>query len=548
MKGKVYLVGAGPGDIGLLTVKGLRCLQKAEVVVYDFHLNAQILNYINHDAEFIYAGKRGGRHTMTQDEINDILVLKAKEGKIICRLKGGDPFVFGRGGEEAEVLSKEGIEFEVVPGVSSSIAAPAYSGIPLTHRLYSSSFAVIPGYEDITKKESAIEWAKLATGAGTLVFLMAVKNVDLITQKLIENGRSPDTPVAVIRWGTRPDQRTVVGKLKDIGGIVKERDIKPPAVMVVGDVVRLRESLKWYEKKPMFGHRILVTREHLEGFEPLEELGAEIIEFPTIEIVPPESYDELDKSIYKIKTYDWLIFTSRNGVKYFFKRFFEKDRDIRDLKGLKICAIGTKTAEEIKKYGIKTDLIPDEFRAEGLIEAFTKEVRNQKSEVSLPTPPSPSRGEGEGGGESSGLQTPNSELLKGIKFILPRAEKAREVFPGKVRELGGEIDVPVAYRTIKPESRGKRLRRFLKEGRISIATFTSAATFNNFREIMGKDADELLKGVAVVVIGPVTAKAVENAGLHVDIMPEEATIEAMVEEIIKWVTGGQGRRINEEGE
>jgi len=526
MKGKVYLVGAGPGDIGLLTVKGLRCLQKAEVVVYDFHLNAQILNYINHDAEFIYAGKRGGRHTRTQDEINDILVQKAKEGKLICRLKGGDPFVFGRGGEEAEVLSKEGIEFEVVPGVSSSVAAPAYSGIPLTHRLYSSSFAVIPGYEDITKKESAIEWAKLATGAGTLVFLMAVKNVDLITQKLIENGRSPDTPVAVIRWGTRPDQKTIVGTLKNIAELVKEKDIKPPAVMVVGDVVRLRESLKWYEKKPMFGHRILVTREHLEGFEPLEELGAEIIEFPTIEIVPPESYDELDKSIDKIETYDWLIFTSRNGVNYFFKRFFEKDRDIRDLKGIKICAIGITTAKEIKKYGIKINLIPDEFHAEGLLEAFVKEAEKirgleAKKNTQFTT--------------SQFLNFSTSQLLKGLKILLPRAEKAREIFPEKVRELGGELDVPVAYRTIKPESRGKRLRRFLKEGRISIATFTSAATFNNFREIMGKDAEELLKGVAVAVIGPVTAKAVENAGLHVDIMPEEATIEAMVEDIIKWV-------------
>ena len=535
MKGKVYLVGAGPGDIGLLTVKGLRCLQKAEVVIYDFHLNAQVLNYINHDAEFIYAGKRGGRHTMTQEKINNILVQKAKEGKIICRLKGGDPFVFGRGGEEAEVLSKEGIEFEVVPGVSSAVAAPAYAGIPLTHRLYSSSFAVIPGYEDITKKESAIDWSKLATGVGTLVFLMAVKNIDIITQKLIENGRPPDTPVAVIRWGTRPDQRTIVGTLKEIGGIIQEKEIKPPATMVVGDVVKLRESLKWYEKKLMFGHRILATREHLEGFEPLEELGAEIIEFPTIEIVPPESYDELDKSIEKLETYDWLIFTSRNGVKFFFKRFFEKDRDIRDLKGLKICAIGTKTAKEIKEYGLKTDLIPDEFRAEGLIEAFTP-----------PTHPSPSMGEGKGGGESSALRTPHSALLKGMRFLLPRAEKAREIFPEKVRELGGEIDVPVAYRTIKPESRGKRLKRFLKEGRISIATFTSAATFNNFREIMSKDADELLKEVTIAVIGPVTAKAVENAGLRVDIMPKEATIEAMVKEIIKWAAGEQDKKTNEE--
>jgi uroporphyrinogen III methyltransferase/synthase len=528
MKGKVYLVGAGPGDIGLLTVKGLRCLQKAEVVIYDFHLNAQVLNYINHDAEFIYAGKRGGHHTMTQDEINNILVQKAKKGKIICRLKGGDPFVFGRGGEEAEVLSREGIDFEVVPGVSSSIAAPAYSGIPLTHRLYSSSFAVIPGYEDATKKESSIEWAKLATGVGTLVFLMAIKNVDVITQKLIENGRSPDTPVAVIRWGTRPDQRTIVGTLKDIGGIIKEKDIKPPAVMVVGDVVRLRESLKWYEKKPMFGHRILVTREHLEGFEPLEELGAEIIEFPTIEVVPPESYDELDKSIDRIKIYDWLIFTSRNGVKYFFKRFFEKDRDIRDLKDIKICAIGKKTAETIRNYGIKVDLIPEEFNAEGLIEAFIKmqnaKCRMQNKKI------------------KSKIQSPKSKILKGTRFLLPRAEVAREIFPEKVREFGGKIDVPVAYRTIKPESRGKRLRRFLKEGRISIATFTSAATFNNFREIMGDDADELLEGVTIAVIGPVTAKAVENAGLHVDIMPKEATIEAMVEKIIKWVSKGCSRR------
>jgi uroporphyrinogen III methyltransferase/synthase len=532
MKGKVYLVGAGPGDIGLLTIKGLRCLQKAEVVIYDFHLNAQILNYINHDAEFIYAGKRGGHHTMTQDEINKILLQKAKEGKIICRLKGGDPFVFGRGGEEAEILSREGIEFEVVPGVSSSIAAPAYSGIPITHRLYSSSFAVIPGYEDTTKKESTIEWSKIATGVGTLIFLMAVKNINFITQKLIENGRSPDTPVAIIRWGTRPDQTTTVGTLKDIGGIVKERDIKPPAVMVVGEVVRLRESLKWYEKKLLFGHRILVTREHLKGFEKLEELGAEIIEFPTIQIAPPESYHELDRTIDKINSYDWLIFTSRNGVKCFFKRFFEKDRDIRDLKGIKICAIGTKTAEEIKKYGLRTDLIPEEFRAEGLIGAFLK-MRNAECEIK---------------NEKSDFlgRTSNSDLLKGMRFLLPRSEVAREIFPEKIRELGAEIDVPITYRTIKPESHGKRIRRFLKEGRISIATFTSAATFNNFGEIMGKDAEEILKGVTIAVIGPVTAMAVENAGLHVDIMPKEATVEAMVEEIIKWITGGQDRRINKD--
>jgi len=512
-KGIVYLVGAGPGDIGLLTVKGMKCLQKAEVVVYDFHLNAQILNYINHDAEFIYAGKRGGRHDMTQDDINATILAKAKEGKIVCRLKGGDPFVFGRGGEEAQVLVREGIRYEVVPGVSSSVAAPAYAGIPLTHRLYSSSFAVIPGYEDTTKEESAIDWAKLATGVGTLVFLMAVKNVDDLMQKLIDNGKNPDTPVAVVRWGTRPDQKTIIGKLRDIASLVKEKDIRPPAVMVVGDVVNLRQELQWFEEKPMFGQRILVTREHSGGFEELEEMGAEVIQFPTVEIAPPDKWDELDRSIDNINGYDWLIFTSANGVKYFFGRLFEKGVDIRRLAGIKICAIGTKTAAEINRFGLIVDLVPEEFRAEGLIEAFIKETRNEKQAAS---------------GNNS------TAVLSGLKFLLPRAEVAREIFPDKVRELGGIIDVPVAYRAIKPEYHGKRLRRFLKEGRITIATFTSAATFNNFLEIMGEDADDLLKGVAIAVIGPVTAKAIEKAGLKVEIMPQEATVEAMIDEIKKW--------------
>jgi uroporphyrinogen III methyltransferase/synthase len=508
-KGIVYLVGAGPGDIGLLTVKGMRCLQKAEVVIYDFHLNAQILNYIDHNAEFIYAGKRGGHHTMTQDEINAAILEKAREGKIVCRLKGGDPFVFGRGGEEAQVLANEGIAFEVVPGVSSSVAAPAYAGIPLTHRLYSSSFAVIPGYEDTTKEESSIDWAKLSTGVGTLVFLMAVKNIELLTKKLIENGRSPETPVAVIRWGTRPDQKTLVSTLRDIAKLVREKDIRPPAVTIVGDVVNLRNELNWYEKKPMFGHRVLITREHSGGFEALEELGAEVIQFPTIEIAPPEKWDELDRAIDTIESYDWLIFTSSNGVKYFFGRLFEKGRDIRELKGLKICAIGDKTAASIGKFGIRVDLIPESFNAEGLVEAFIKEVKSE-SAVNA------------------------SEGLKGTRFLLPRAEVAREIFPDKVRELGGLIDVPVAYRAVKPDMHGKRLRRFLKEGRITIATFTSAATFNNFREILKEEADELLESVAIAVIGPVTARAVEKAGLKVQIMPKESTVEAMADEIIKW--------------
>lgn len=528
-KGKVYLVGAGPGDIGLLTVKGLRCLEKADVVIYDFHLNAQILNYINHDAEFIYAGKRGGHHEMTQDEINDVMVRKAREGKIVCRLKGGDPFVFGRGGEEAEVLAKNGIDFEIVPGVSSAIAAPAYAGIPLTHRLYSSTFAVIPGYEDATKGNSSIDWSKLATGVGTLVILMAIRNIENLVEKLIKNGRSPDTPVAVIRWGTRPDQRTIVSTLRNLVSEIKDNEIKPPSVIVVGDVVRLRDSLKWYENLPLFGQRILVTREHSGGFERLEELGAEIIELPTIEIQPPLDYNELDSCINRIDFYNWIVFTSANGVRYFLKRFFELDRDIRDLKGLKVCAIGSKTAAEIKRYGIKVDLVPDEFRAEGLIEAFIKEAEKMRDLE-------PKKGIGDT--ELPTSQLPNfliSEPLNRLRILLPRAEVAREVFPEKIRSLGGHIDIPVTYRAVRPDMHGKRLKRFLKEGRVTIATFTSAATFKNFLEIMGEDAIELLRGVKIAVIGPVTAEAIEKKGLKVDIMPKKATIEAMVEEIIKSV-------------
>jgi uroporphyrinogen III methyltransferase/synthase len=525
-KGKVFIVGAGPGDVSLLTVKGLKCLRKAEVVVYDFHLNAQVLNYINHDAEFIYAGKRGGQHTMTQDEINRTLVEKAGQGKIICRLKGGDPFVFGRGGEEAETLARENIEFEVVPGVSSAVAAPAYAGIPLTHRLYSSSLAIVPGYEDPSKEGSSIDWQKLATGVGTIVFLMTVKNISLVCKKLIDNGRNPGTPVAVVRWGTRADQTTLIGDLKTIPDLIKENEIKPPAVMVVGEVVRLRETLKWYEKKPLFGQRILITREHSEGYESLEELGAEIIEFRTIEIVSPEDWTTMDRAIEKIESYDWLILTSVNGVRFFFQRLFEKEKDIRDLKGIKICAVGVKTAEAINKFGIKVDLIPDEFNAEGLISSIVQKCGSAEERK---TESAKARKK-----ETSKLASLRAYELKGVKFLLPRAEVAREILPEKIRELGGEIDVVTAYRAVKPVTHGKRLKRFLKEGKITVATFTSAATFNNFMEITGEDAEGLLKDVAIAVIGPVTAKAIEKAGLKVSIMPKEATIDAMVNEIIEW--------------
>ncbi|MCE5312301.1 MAG: uroporphyrinogen-III C-methyltransferase [Nitrospiraceae bacterium] len=504
---KVYLIGAGPGDIGLFTIKGIRCLRKADVVIYDYHLNPQILNYIDHDAEFIYAGKRGGHHAMTQDEINAALIQKAKQGKTVCRLKGGDPFVFGRGGEEAEALWEQGIPFEIVPGVSSSIAAPAYAGIPLTHRKYSSSFSVIAGNEDITKADSTIDWANLASGMDTLVFLMGVKNINAITSKLIEHGKSADTPAAVVRWGTRPEQKTITGTLENIAALVQDTHIKPPAVMIIGNVVKLREHLRWYEDKPLFGQRVLITRKYTDEYSPLEELGAEIFEFPTIELAPPASYNELDAAIKSIDKYNWIVLTSKNAVNHFMRRYFSKGHDIREMKGIKFCAVGSKTAEAMAAYGIKVDMVPDEFNAEGLVGLFIKDA------------------------------DPSSAPLAGIRILLPKPDNARDVFPSAIRNASGEIDTPVIYRSVKPEKHGKRLQRFLKEGRISIATFTSGAAFNNFIEIMGEDSAAVLHDVTIAVIGPVTKKAVEKAGFKVSIMPQESTIKALVQEIISHTTG-----------
>jgi uroporphyrinogen III methyltransferase/synthase len=510
-KGKIYLVGAGPGDIGLLTLKGLSCLRKADVVVYDFHINPQILSCARRGADLVYAGKRGGHHEMSQEEINRILIGRAMEGKVVCRLKGGDPFVFGRGGEEAEALAGAGIPFEVVPGVSSAVAVPAYAGIPLTHRRYASSFAVITGNEAASKPGRGAWWSGLAGSNDTLVFLMAVKNLETIAQKLMEHGKAPETPAALIRWGTRPEQRTVVAPLGRIARAARDDNIRPPAILVVGEVVTLRDRLKWYEKKPLFGHRVLITREYTDEYGPLEDLGAEVFEFPTVGIAPPAAFDEADAAIAKLSTYDWLVVTSANAFRCFLERLMTKGMDIRDLKGIKVCAIGSKTAAAIAGLGVRVDLVPDEFSAEGLVDAF----------LALGRP---------------GLG------LAGLNILLPRAADARDVFPSKVMELGGRIDAPAVYRAVKPEKHAKRLQRFMSEGRISIATFTSGASFRNFLEIAGKASAAYLKDVAIAVIGPVTKKAVEEAGLKVSIMASKATIPAMVEEIVRWAIN-KNRRV-----
>ena len=518
IQGKVYLVGAGPGDIGLITVKGLRILERAEVVVYDFHLNPQILNYIKRTAEFIYAGKRGGHHTMTQEEINHVLIEKARQGRMVCRLKGGDPFVFGRGGEEAETLAREGIAFEVVPGVSSVIAAPAYAGIPLTHRDYSSSFSVITGSEAVAKgEESGVDWQAISKGDGTLVFLMGVKNIGVIVQQLIDHGKNPATPAAVIRWGTRPDQKTVVGTLGNIAELIHNEQIRPPAVMVIGNVVRLRGALQWYERKPLFGHRILITREYTADYEPLEEMGGEVFEFPTTRTAEPENYAELDRAIGTITSYDWLIFGSVSAFTFFLRRLLEIGRDIRDLKGIRLCAVGARTADEIERSGMRVDLLLESSGGDELVHAIRKK--------------SP---EGKTG-------------LDGTCFLLPCAENAEETIAGHIRRVGGVIDTPAAYRTVKRERHGKRLARFLSEGRISVAAFTSADAFTAFLDIVGSDSVPLLQKVAIAAIDPVTQRAIEKAGLAVTIIPAQATTDAMAAEIIRWAEDRRGQSLGGKG-
>ncbi|MCX7918559.1 MAG: uroporphyrinogen-III C-methyltransferase, partial [bacterium] len=362
--GKVYLVGAGPGDPGLITVKGLECIKTADVIIYDYLANPKLLAYARPETELIYVGKKAGEHTLPQEEINALLIKKAHAGKTVCRLKGGDPTVFGRGGEEAEVLVQAGILFEFVPGVTSAIAVPAYAGIPVTHREYTSDFAVITGHEVPTKGSSSINWAHLATSVGTLIFLMGVGNLPLIVTQLLKHGRPKRTPVAIIRHGTTPKQETIVGTLADIAEKAKQNQFKPPAVIIVGDVVKLRDKLNWFESNPLFGKRILVTRTRSQASEfvrVLESFGAEVIEFPTIEIIPPSNWRPLDKAIRNLANYDWVIFTSVNGVTYFFQRLAEKNLDSRLFRTARIAAIGPATAEALKEKGLIPDIVPMEY-------------------------------------------------------------------------------------------------------------------------------------------------------------------------------------------
>lgn len=500
--GKVYLIGAGPGDPGLITQRAKECIEQANVVIYDYLANEEFLSFARESAEIIYVGKKGGSHTLPQTKINELLVSKAKSSENVVRLKGGDPFIFGRGGEEAEELSDAGVQFEVIPGITSAISVPAYAGIPLTHRNFTTTVAFVTGHEDETKKKSSIAWDKIATGAGTLVFLMGVGNLSYIVSQLIAHGRPQDTPIAVIHRGTTSHQRTLVGNLANISTIAKKAKLMPPAIIVVGEVVTLREKLNWFEKKPLFGKKVLVTRSRHQVSKLkklLEDFGAEVVQLPTIEIVPPKSFSALDNAINTIENYQWVIFTSENGVHYFMDRVFHLGKDVRELKGINIGAIGPATKNAVEKFHIRVDFMPTDYVAEGIIE-----------EIKEP---------------------------KGKKILIPRAKIARDILPDELRKLGALVDVVETYRTVKPNFSFKSVKDLVTSKKVDFITFTSSSTVTNFMDIVGKGRiQEVLDGVRVVSIGPITKETAEKFGIQTDIMPNEYTIPAMVEAIIQYVS------------
>ena len=502
MKAKVYLVGAGPGDPGLITVKGQECIQSADVIIYDYLASPALLRHAPPDTEMIYVGKKGGDHTLSQDGINALIVEKAKAGLTVCRLKGGDPFIFGRGGEEAEVLAAKGIPFEVVPGVTSAIAAAAYAGIPLTHRKLTATLAFVTGHEDPHKEESSIDWESLARGIGTLVFFMGVKNLPDITQRLIANGKSPDTPVALIRWGTTSGQQTVTGTLDNITERVKKAGLKSPAIIVVGEVVDLRKTLKWFETRPLLGKRIVVTRAREQASDlvrQLSDLGAECLEYPTIRIVPAQDLKPMDEAIRNLSAYDWIVFTSVNGVKFFFDRLLETGKDVRALNHIHTAAIGPATAERLFKFGLKSDIVPKNYRAESVVAAFRKEE------------------------------------LDGKKILLPRAGEARPVLPVELRKMGAQVDEVTAYLTEKVQDNADLLIKQLEEKTIDLITFTSSSTVKNFKNLLPPDKfTQLIDGARIASIGPITTDTAVESGFKVDITAESYTIPGLCEAILKF--------------
>jgi uroporphyrinogen III methyltransferase/synthase len=495
-KGKVVLVGAGPGDIGLLTLNGKQWLGKADVILYDHLVNPDILRFTQKSTEVIYVGKKAGVASMEQEEINQLLISKAREGKTVVRLKGGDPFLFGRGGEEIQAVQKVGIPFVIVPGVTSVTGVAAYAGIPLTHRDLSSTLSIITGSNEKKQGDIHIDWEKIAARSGTLVFLMGARKLPLIVEKLLRFGKNPDTPIAVVQWGTTARQKTWVGTLGTIVEISAQDKILPPALTIIGEVVNLRPVTEWYEHLPLFGKTVVVTRKGDQAesmIDRLRELGAEPFFFPVIETIAPDDWSPLDNALNNLSQYQGLIFTSVNGVRFFAERLKVIDQDIRELKGLRVFTIGPKTAEAVRDLGIRVDVVPENFVAESLIESMKN--------------------------------------IEGQRFLLARAAVAREILPEQLRKMGAIVDVVPAYQTILPDTPADELAKRLTAGSIDVITFTSSSTVTNFLALTGEKLLPAIKKAKIACIGPVTEKTAQVAGLNVEIVPEQYTVSSLIDAI-----------------
>jgi len=503
-EGICYLAGAGPGDLGLVTLKVRDLVERADVIVYDYLCNPEILKWAPATAEIIYAGKKAGQHTMKQEDIDALLVKKTKAGKSVLRLKGGDPFVFGRGGEEAEALAAAGQRFEIIPGISSAIAAPAYAGIPVTHRDHCTQLTIFTGHEDPTKTESSLDFAQLARTPGTKVMLMGVERIGILTQRLIENGAAAATPVALVRWGTTGRQQTLRGTLGDIAEKVAETGFKAPAVAVIGSVVGLRDKLNWFETRPLFGQRIVVTRTRQQAgglSAGLRQLGADVFELPTIRIEPPTDLREFGELVRDAHGYEWIVFTSPNGVTAFFEMFFKLYDDVRSIGGVKIAAIGPATAAKVREYHLTVDLQPEEYVAEAVVKAFAK-----------------------------------LGSLDNIAILLARAEQSRDVLPVELAKLGAIVDEAIAYRTVpETEDVSGGIARFREEG-ADLITFTSSSTVENFMALKLP----LPPHLKTASIGPITSKTMRELGLKVDIEAKKYDIPGLMAAIRAHYLGSGG--------
>lgn len=499
--GKCFLVGAGPGDLGLVTLRAKECIEQAEVIVYDYLCNPEMLKWAPESAELIYVGKKAGAHTLTQDEINALLIEKAQAGKLVVRLKGGDPFVFGRGGEEAQALAAAHVTFAVVPGITSAIAGPAYAGIPVTHRGKNSHVTFFTGHEDPEKSETSIDFRALAQLGGTQVMLMGVERIESIAREMLASGMRSDLPVALIRWATTGRQETLVGNLENIAQRVAETGFTAPAVAVFGEVVSLREALNWFEDQPLSGKRIVVTRTRTQAgilSGQLRALGADVIELPTIRIEPPSDLRAFAELVQDAHAYDWIVFTSPNGVTAFFDLFYKLYDDAREIGGARIAAIGPATAQRVKEFHLHVDLQPEKFVAESIVREFQK-----------------------GGG------------VENLRILLARAEKARDLLPRELSALGAIVDEGFAYRTV-PETRddGGARRRLLEEG-ADLITFTSSSTVANFLAL----GLPWPAGMKVASIGPVTSQTARDLGLEVAVEARRHDIPGLVDAVRKFFLG-----------